>query len=73
MNPETIMLAIIAVANATSEALKFAQTEQGMKLIDPSLKDRAAWDKGIAELGGWFKNLFSGELFRAELKRPDAR
>lgn len=59
---ESVLLAIAAVAEAASEASKFFQTTQGQALVEQSLKDRAAWDRAVRELGGWIEKLVTGKL-----------
>ena len=46
------------------EALKFAQTEEGKKVINKSIEDRAAWDAFWAATGAGLKKFFSGEILK---------
>ena len=46
------------------EALKFAQTEEGKKVINKSIEDRAACDAFWADTGAGLKKFFSGELLK---------
>lgn len=62
MTPEAILAAITAVATATAEACKLAQTEQGQALIAQSLKDRAAFERDVAAVRDWLGKLFTGKL-----------
>lgn len=62
MNPETIVLAITAVAQAVTEIAKLAQTSQGQAAIARSLEDQAEFRKNAQNLGKWFERLFTGQL-----------
>lgn len=64
MTPEAILLTIQSLANLGIEALKFAQTEEGRKLIEKSLADRLAWDKFWSDAGHGISRLFKGDLFK---------
>lgn len=59
MTPEAILAAITAVANAVAEGFRFAQTPHGGEVVKQAIEDRAAWDKGVKELGAWVTKLFA--------------
>lgn len=64
MTPALVLATIKSVADATTEALKFAQTAAGQRWIDEILADHQLWDKRLAEIGAGLKRFFSGELFK---------
>lgn len=64
MTPEAILAAITAVANALTEGLKLAQTEEGKKWVSQMLADRQAWDKFWKDAGSGVAALFKGDLFK---------
>lgn len=70
MTPTAILMTIQAGFMFGTELLKFLQTDEGKKLVNKSLEDRAAWDKFWGEVGTGIKQLFSGELFKNEIPVP---
>ena len=64
MSPETILQTIRSVADCTTEIVRYLQTEEGKKLVNKSLEDRAAWDMFWKDVESGMKKLFSGELFK---------
>lgn len=66
-----ILETIKAVAEAIIAICGLMMTEHGKKLIDEGMADRAAARKFFGGIGDWFKDLFTGELFR-RLQPPPA-
>lgn len=63
MTPELIFATIKAGFEFGIELLRFLQTDQGRKLVEQSMKDRAAWDSFWKDAGNGLKDFFSGKLF----------
>lgn len=64
MTPETILTTVTAVANALTEYLKWAQTDEGKKWTAQMMADRAAWDKFWRDVGLGVGAFFKGDLFK---------
>lgn len=67
--PLQIVLMVTAIAQAVSDVCRLAMTPAGQKLIEQSISDRQKWDEFWMPVGSWFKQLFTGELFKGE-KNP---
>ena len=64
VTPALVLATIQSAAQFGTELLKFAQTEDGMRIIQKSFEDRAAWDKFWVDASAWFKKFVTGELFK---------
>lgn len=64
MTPETILQTVRAVAEAITEYLRWAQTEEGKKWTTQVMADRAAWDAFWKDAGAGIQSFFKGELFK---------
>ena len=64
MTPEMVLATLKAGFEFGTEALRFAQTEQGKQLVAKSMADRAVWDKFWSDIAAGMKKLFSGEAFK---------
>ena len=62
MNPETVVQTIRAVAEATTETMRWLQTENGQKFLERSFAQQDQFAKNMKALGEWFEKLFTGRL-----------
>lgn len=62
MTPDAIVAMITAIAKAVEAGFLWAGTPAGQASIAKSLEDRAAFEKGIKDIGTWFAALVSGKL-----------
>jgi len=52
---------ITAIAQATTELAKFANTDAGQKVITHALENQIAFEKAMRDGATWFQNLVAGK------------